>query len=450
MPPLPPELSITPSAGPISGAARLPGSKSLTNRMLVLAALAAPAADADCSVIHQALQSEDTELMVAALRQLGIPISADWDRTQLTVPAVRRDQWVSAGSFFCGNSGTTLRFLAATLALGHGRYRLDGSLRMRERPIEDLLGALRQLGVRADSESGTGCPPVILHADGIAGGRARLSGAVSSQFLSALLMAAPLADAAEVVLEATPPMVSTPYVQMTLACVRAAGGVVHEECPAGAAGGCWRVPGRQRYRPRTWHVEPDASAASYFLAAAAITGGRVTVPGLDAHAWQGDVRFAQVLAAMGCTVEANPLAVRGQPLTGIDVDMCDISDTVMTLAVVALFATGPTRIRNVAHIRHKESDRLAALAAELGKTGADVREFPDSLEIHPAPLHGARLETYNDHRLAMAFALIGLRVPGIIVVDPGCVAKTFPGYFAELARLCPTGAPIDAGGQAAV
>jgi 3-phosphoshikimate 1-carboxyvinyltransferase len=439
MPSLPTELLITPAFGPISGAACLPGSKSLTNRLLVLAALAAPEAHADHSVIQQALHAEDTEWMVAALRQLGIPISAAWEAGRLIVPAVPRQRWVSEADFYCGNSGTTLRFLATMLALGRGRYRLDGSPRMRQRPIAELLDALRQLGVQADSEAGTGCPPVLLQTQGIVGDQARLSGARSSQFLSALLMAAPLADTAEVVLEVTPPLVSMPYVDMTLACVRAAGGVVHEERPPDPEGGRWRVPGRQHYRPRSWEVEPDASAASYFLAAAAITGGRVTIPGLNQHSWQGDVRFAQVLAAMGCTVEDNPLAVTGRTLTGIEVDMNAISDTVMTLAVVALFAQGPTRIRNVAHVRHKESDRLAALAAELRKTGAAVHEWPDGLEIHPAPLHGARLETYNDHRLAMAFALIGLRVPGIIVVDPGCVAKTFPGYFAELERLRASG-----------
>lgn len=436
----PPELEITPVAAPIVGAAHVPGSKSLTNRLLILSALATPSGPTPVvSQLFGALRSEDTELMVAALTRLGVPIQTAWAQDRLSVTAVSRSHWATEGEFYCGNSGTTLRFLAAVLALGHGRYRLDGSPRMRERPIEDLLEALRQLGVAAWSEKGNGCPPVRIETSGLRGGQTSLSGDKSSQFASALLLAAPVADAPETIVDLRPPVVSVPYLNLTLRCVRAAGAVIHDERPLSSAGACWRIPGRQHLPPRSWTIEPDATSASYFLAAAAITGGRVVVPNLSTSSWQGDVGFAQELEKMGCSVESAPLAVRGGPLHGIDADLNGMSDTVMTLASVALFASGPTRIRNVAHVRLKESDRLQALATELRKTGAQVQEFPDGLEIRPAPLHGARLETYNDHRLAMAFALIGLRVPGMVVVNPGCVAKTFPGYFAELARLCRTG-----------
>lgn len=433
----PPELEIAPVSAPLAGVAHVPGSKSITNRLLILSALATPTgASSSESHLLGALRSEDTELMVAALTQLGVPIQTDWAQERLCVTAVPRSQWAEEGDFYCGNSGTTLRFLAATLALGRGRYRLDGSPRMRQRPIEDLLAALRQLGVSAWSEQGNDCPPVRIETSGLRGGRCCLHGDKSSQFASALLLAAPLADAPETIVELRPPVVSVPYLHLTLRCLRAAGAVVVDEQPLSSAGACWRIPGRQSLSPRSWSIEPDATAASYFLAAAAITGGRVEVPNLSTSSWQGDVGFAGLLEKMGCAVEADPLTVQGRALHGIDADLSDMSDTVMTLASVALFAAGPTRIRNVAHIRLKESDRLQALAAELRKTGAHVLELYDGLEIHPAPLHGARLETYNDHRLAMAFALIGLRVPGVVVVNPGCVAKTFPGYFAELTRLC--------------
>ncbi|HMP58532.1 MAG TPA: 3-phosphoshikimate 1-carboxyvinyltransferase [Gemmatales bacterium] len=427
--------SMTPSRQPIHGVARVPGSKSLTNRCLILAALADPAAGSH-SIIENALAAEDVQLLFGALTQLGIPITASADGTQLTIPATLRDRWARSGDFHCGNSGTTLRFLTALLALGQGSYRLDGIARMRERPVADLLDGLTQLGTRAWSETGNGCPPLRLEAQGLHGGRAEVRGSVSSQFLSALLMAAPLADGPETVLDVLPPLISEPYVDMTLRCVAEAGGVIYRETGSQSGGIAFRIPGRQHHRPRTWHIEPDASAASNFLAAAAVTGGRVEIAGLSADSRQGAARFVDVLEAMGCTVSRQPLAVTGGPLHGTEVDLGGMSDTLMTLAAVALFASGPTSIRNVAHVRRKESDRLAALATELRKLGADLGERGDGLTIRPAPLHGAHLQTYKDHRLAMAFALIALRVPGVVVDDPGCVAKTFPGYFVELKRLC--------------
>jgi 3-phosphoshikimate 1-carboxyvinyltransferase len=262
----------------------------------------------------------------------------------------------------------------------------------------------------------------------------RIKGDVSSQFLSGLLMAAPFAPQ-DTVIEVDGPLVSEPYVDMTVRMMRQWLVEVQRPDPSH-----FHVPGRQlpdQAGYGSYQIEPDASAASYFFAAAALTGGRVTVLALPQQSLQGDVRFVDLLAEMGCRVERcdSGITVHARPLKGIDADMNDISDTVMTLAAVACFAEGPTTIRNVAHVRHKESDRLAALAAELRRVGADVEEFADGLTITPRPLHGAEIETYDDHRMAMSMALIGLRVPGVVIKNPGCVAKTYPDFFADLDKL---------------
>jgi 3-phosphoshikimate 1-carboxyvinyltransferase len=302
---------------------------------------------------------------------------------------------------------------------------------MRERPIRDLLDALNQLGGRAISESENGCPPVVVHANGLPGGTARVRGDISSQFLSGLLMAAPGAAAGvELLVEGT--LVSRPYVEMTQAVMRSFG----VESDNDAQMGRFEI-GQQVYRACEYEIEPDASAASYFWAAAAITGGEVTVQGLSAASLQGDVGVVDCLEQMGCKVrrDANSITVIGQPLHGIEVDMNAISDTVQTLAVVALFAEGPTTIRNVAHVRHKETDRLAAVATELRKLGAEVIESDDGLCITPRAPKGSTIDTYHDHRMAMSFSLAGLRVPGVRINDPRCVEKTYPEYFEDLARL---------------
>jgi 3-phosphoshikimate 1-carboxyvinyltransferase len=425
----PDRLEIRPLARPPAASVRVPGSKSITNRALVLAALASRGGDCE---LRGALRSEDTEVMVEALRGLGFRVWPDWPAGVVHVRHVDGADVIPAreADLFVANSGTTMRFLTALVALGHGRYRLDGVTRMRERPIEDLLAALRQLGVRAESERGDDFPPVVVEADGLAGREVTIRGGVSSQFLSGLLMAAPYArDGLTVRVDG--PLVSEPYVRMTTSMMREFGVSVE-----GGPGG-YRVPARQAYEPGRYDVEPDASAASYFWAAAAIAGGDVEVTGLSARSLQGDVRFVDVLEEMGCKVARcpNDITVYGGPLRGIDVDMNDISDTVMTLGAVACFAEGPTTIRNVAHVRHKETDRLAALAAELRRVGAGVDESADGLTIMPRPLHGAEVETYKDHRMAMSLALVGLRVPGVVIKDPGCVAKTYPGFFADLEKL---------------
>jgi len=424
----PPELEITPLAKPPSATMTVPGSKSITNRALVLAALSE-----DCT-LRNALRSEDTEVMLDCLKRLNCWVETRWDRGEIGVGSEwAGHEWipVERADLFVGNSGTTIRFLTAMLSLGVGTYRLDGVARMRERPIQDLLDALRQLGVDARSELNNGCPPVIVNANGLRGGRVRIRADVSSQFLSGLMLVCPFARG-DTVVEIDGPLVSEPYVEMTIAMLQAFGLSI-----ASAGRGKYVIPGRQWHGQGGYTVEPDASSASYFLAAAAITNGTVGIAGLPAKSIQGDVRFLDILEDMGCTAcrGHDSIAITGGPLRGVDVDMNDISDTVMTLGAVACFAEGPTTIRNVAHIRHKETDRIAALATELRKLGAEVDERADGLTITPHPLKGLAVETYNDHRMAMSLALIGLKVPGVVIRNPACVAKTYPGFWQDLEKL---------------
>jgi 3-phosphoshikimate 1-carboxyvinyltransferase len=427
----PPAIEIRPLTKSMRATVRVPGSKSITNRALVLAALSEPG---EGSELRGVLQSEDTEVMIAALRDLGFRVQTEWDtgRVRVSREVSASPIPVSEANLFVANSGTTMRFLTAMVSLGRGRYTLDGVTRMRQRPIEDLLAALRSLGARATCAHDDGCPPVIIETSGLRGGQVPIKGNVSSQFLSGLLMAAPLAKG-EITIEVSGVLVSAPYVEMTLELMRQFGVEVGYDDNLTL----FEIPCKPWYESRTLDVEPDASAASYFFAAAAITGGSVRVPVLTRDSLQGDVAFLDILERMDCqvTAEENALGVRGGVLHGVDVDMNEISDTVMTLGAVACFAKGPTTIRNVAHIRHKETDRLAALATELRRVGASVDEFDDGLTITPGRLHGAEIETYNDHRMAMSMALVGLKVPGIIIKNPGCVAKTYPRFFEDLETL---------------
>lgn len=421
----PSQVEIEPR-GPIRATVHPPGSKSITNRALACAALAQGS-----STLVGALDSDDTHVMIDSLRRVGIAIDEDPAARTLRVFGCG-GRWPSSGAdLYVGNSGTTARFLTALLTLGHGTYRLDGTPRMRERPIADLLEALAQLGTEATSEFDTGCPPVVVRARGLPGGKAIVRGDVSSQFLSGLLLAAPYAARpVELVIEG--PLVSQPYIRMTLAVMGAFGVCVE-------AGDLTRftVPAGKGYTRCRYEIEPDASAASYFFAAAAICGGEVTVVGLSRNSLQGDIGFVDVLERMGCEVnwETDRVTVISRPLMGIEADMNAISDTVQTLAAVALFAQGPTTITGVAHIRHKETDRLSALATELRKLGASVDERPDGLTIEPRPLKGATIETYDDHRMAMSMALVGLAVPGVVIRDPTCTHKTYPEFFRDLGSL---------------
>lgn len=420
------QIVVSPT-GPVVGTIQPPGSKSITNRALVCAAIAEGP-----SVLEGALVSEDTHVMLESLARLGIEVQSEQNGTVLKVAGCGGKIPAASADLFVANSGTTIRFLTAMVALGHGKYRLDGIARMRQRPIADLLQTMNDLGVEVVSELGTGAPPVVVHAKGLRGGTAKISGEISSQFLSGLLMAAPLAQQ-DVCLQVIGELVSKPYVTMTLKVMQAFGAESQSRDFQE-----FRIPGRQVYKGCHYQIEPDASAASYFWGAAAVSGGKVTVKGLQPDALQGDVAFVNCLKQMGCEVtsSAEGITVVGKPLRGIDIDMNAISDTVQTLAVVALFADGPTTMRGVGHIRHKETDRIGDLARELRKLGAQVDEWEDGLRVHPAPLHGATLETYNDHRMAMSFSLAGLRVPDVVILNPGCTAKTYPGYFDDLSRLC--------------
>ncbi len=423
----PAQYAVQPIQRPVNAVVSVPGSKSITNRALVLAALCGGAARS-CELVG-ILDSEDTRVMADSLARLGFTVEANWQADTIRLQA-NSERIIPAdhADLFVANSGTTMRFLTAMTALGQGRYRLDGVARMRERPIRDLLDALAQLGVSAVSETGNGCPPVVITAAGMRGGTVRIKGDVSSQFLSGLLMAAPFC-VTDLVIEVDGPLVSVPYVEMTLAMMRQFGLTVETD-----AYRRFRIPSRQVGGTPSYAIEPDASAASYFYALPAIVGGSVSVAGLNKRSLQGDVAFVDLLEQMGCTVKSNgdAITVVGGTLKGIDVDMNAISDTVMTLGVVACFAAGPTNIRNVAHIRHKETDRVAALATQLRRLGASVAERDDGMTITPGPLHGATFQTYNDHRMAMALALAGLKVPGVIIDNPACVAKTYPRYFEDL------------------
>jgi 3-phosphoshikimate 1-carboxyvinyltransferase len=417
-------IEIQPVTRPLDAKTRPPGSKSITNRALVCAALA----QGD-SVLGGALDSEDTQVMIAGLRSLGIGVDVTDGGRTLRVEGCGGAVPTNRGDLFVANSGTTMRFLTALVAIAKGEFRLDGVPRMRERPMGDMVEGLRQLGVDVHCEGAKDCPPVVVRATGLRGGAAKVRGDISSQFLSGMMMAAPYADR-DVQLNVAGNLVSAPYIQMTRRVMEAFGAEV------AASPDCseLRVSAAHRYRGRAYEIEPDASAASYFFAAAAIAGGDVTVEGLTRDSLQGDVAFCACLEQMGAVVVngSDSITVQGRPLSGIDVDMNAISDTVPTLAVTALFADGQTRIRNVAHIRHKETDRIAAVACELRKLGADVEERADGMQIRPGVIRPAEIDTYRDHRMAMSFALAGLRARGVVIRDPQCTAKTYPEFFRDL------------------
>ncbi len=419
--------AIEPLAHPPDATVRVPGSKSITNRALLIAALAEGPSD-----LHGALFSDDTRYMAAALDQLGIAVTLDPAAARIDVRGGGGGWTAGTAELFVGNAGTAMRFLVAALCLGQGRYRIDGTARMRERPIDDLVAALRQLGGQLRCEADNGCPPVLVEAAGLAGGTAELDAGRSSQFLSAVLQVAPYA-ARDVTIVVRGTAIAQPYIDMTIGVMAAFGVRVERDGYRR-----FHVPSGQRYAARRYAIEPDASSAHYFWAAAALTGGRVRVEGLSRDSMQGDVRFAALLEEMGATVrwEADAIEVSGPTqLRGLDADMNAISDTAPTLAVLGAFASGPVRLRNIAHLRWQESDRLRAVATELARLGVVVEELPDGLLVQPSPLRPARVHTYDDHRIALAFALVGLVVPGVSIEDPGCVAKTFPDYFERLEGL---------------
>lgn len=412
----------------IDGAVRPPGSKSLTNRALVAAALA----DAPSTLLGASM-SEDSRLLAGAMARFGHRIRIEPDTARLEVTPCEPRQTADRATFFLGNAGTAVRFWIAYLCSQRGKFLVDGDMRMRERPLGDLLEALRRLGATVTSVFGNGALPVAVDADGLVGGRASIRAEVSSQFVSALLLAAPrFREGLELTLEG--PLTSAPYLRMTERVMSAFAVAVRR-----MGNDLYRVEPGQSYRGTVFEVEPDASGACYFGALAAVTGGRVRIEGLGADSAQGDMRFFELLESMGCRVvrQADHIEVEGSGgLVGIDVDMNDIPDAVQTLAAVSLFARGPTRIRNVPNLRVKETDRIAALASELVKVGARVEEDSGGLTIDPpAEVRPAQIATYGDHRMAMSFAVAAVRIPELAIENPGCVAKSYPEFFDHLKSL---------------
>jgi len=418
------ELEIAPLAGPPEATVRVPGSKSITNRALIIAALANGA-----STIRNPLFADDPYWLMEALVRLGIDVVADAGRSEVHVKGRCGEIPASDVDLFVGNAGTVARFLPPMLALGRGPYTVDGVPRMRERPVADLVDAMRQLGAPVGYAGEEGRFPLMIEGGGIPGGEARVSGGKSSQFVSGLLLAAPYATRRVTLLAEG--RKEWPYVGITAALMRKFGVGVD------TARGRFAVA-PTIYRARDFEVEPDASGASYFMAAAAVTGGRVKIPGLGSASPQGDLRFAGVLRDMGCGIEITPdfVEVQGpERLKGVEVDMNAFSDTMITLSAIAPFATGPTTIKNIAHTRLQETDRLSAVATELARLGIETKTTPSSIHIIPNKTRPATVETYGDHRMAMAFAVTGLVAPGIKIREPGCVTKTFPGYFGLLESL---------------
>ncbi|HET6373961.1 MAG TPA: 3-phosphoshikimate 1-carboxyvinyltransferase [Candidatus Polarisedimenticolia bacterium] len=425
----PPESIAIPARSAVDAAIQAPPSKSLTIRAMAAAALGSGA-----STLRGALIAEDTELMAAAIRRLGIEVSVEGSTivvhgTGGSLPAARAE-------LDLGNAGTPLRLLTAICCLGSGRFVLDGTARMRQRPVRDLVDALAHLGVQIQTSNGDGCPPIEILARGLPGGLVRLKGEVSSQYLSALLLAGPYAGS-ELILEVEGRLVSRPYVDLTIQTIERFGGRVEREGYER-----FKVASGVSYSPRDLTIESDASSASYFFAAAAITGGRVRVGGIPPDSLQGDLRFLDLLARMGCRVRRSPgeIVVEGAGLKGIDADLSDTPDVAPTLAAVGLFAEGVTRMTGIAHLRVKESDRIAGIAACVTALGGQADPRPDGLSVMPPSggrrgLRGARIDPRGDHRLAMAFAVAGLAVPGVVILDPACVAKSFPGFFESLHAL---------------
>jgi 3-phosphoshikimate 1-carboxyvinyltransferase len=424
-------VSFHPVSQPIVGRIAVPGSKSLTNRALICAAMAR-----GTSRLTGVLDSEDTRVMVDAWRTLGLAIDWDTANESIVIEGCAGKPPIPKGQLHIANSGTSIRFLTAALAATYGEYVLDGVPRMRERPIRDLMDGLRELGANVTSENDKlpNCPPVRVVATGLRGGVAKVAGSVSSQFLSGMMMASPYAES-PVTIRVTGELVSRPYVDMTAA-VMAAFGVELSRVES-ADGLEFFASAPVLYTACEYAIESDASGASYFMGAAAITGGTMRIDGLSFEALQGDVQFARVVERMGCKVThgADYIEVSGRAAHGVDVDMNAISDTVQTLAAVALFADGPTRVHGVAHNRHKETDRIGDLACELRRLGARVDVQEDGLTIHPGRLVGCDLHTYRDHRMAMSLSLVGLQVPGVRILDPKCTAKTYPEYFEDMGRV---------------
>ncbi len=403
---------------------KLPGSKSYTQRAMVIAALAQGE-----STLRNVLVAEDTLYLKEALRALGTEIKENGDK--LIIQGTEGRIKCPEQALFLGNNGTALRFLTTVAALGSGRFVLTGEPRLRERPVQPLLDALAVLGVQSHAESG--CPPVTIEAKGLGSGRAAFANIASSQYVSSLLICAPYAQG-EVGICVSGPTVSQPYITMTIEAMRQFGVDVSQE-----GEGDYRVAGGQCYRGRIYLVEGDVSTASYFFLAAALCGGKVQVLNINPRSLQGDIGLLQIMETLGCHVTRGEdrVELAGGKLTAGDYtfDMGDLPDMVPTLAVLAAFREGCTKITNVAHLRIKESNRIAALVSEISRIGVRAEELPDGLVIWGGKPHGAEIETYNDHRIAMSFAIAGLAAPGMRIKNPQCVKKSFPAFWEELGKL---------------
>ena len=397
----------------------VPGSKSYTHRIIIASALS----DGVCR-IRNPLISEDTLLTMQALRQMGVRIDEP-ARDQIIVSGSSGALAPCADRIFLGNSGTSMRLLTAVAALGQGTFTLTGTDRMAKRPIQDLIDALKQLDVQIRSKNQNGCPPVEIIGKKISGGSVSINCRTSSQYLSALLLIAPYTDRG-LDITVTEGPISRPYVDMTVDVMEKFGVAIRRE-----GYDRFKVAGKQAYQAGAYTVEPDGSQAGYFWAAAAVCGTEIKVKGVTEDSRQGDVNFAKLLAAMGCemTTEPDGIAICGRYLRAADVDMGDMPDMVPTLAVVAAFAEGTTIIRNVSHLKAKESDRLAAVVNELVKMGIDARCSADELIVTGGKPRGAEIETYGDHRIAMSFAVAGLVAGGTIIRGESCVEKSFPNFW---------------------
>jgi 3-phosphoshikimate 1-carboxyvinyltransferase len=415
------QLEILPISS-INGEVTLPGSKSLSNRVLLLAALAQGQ-----TRIKNLLRSDDVNHMLTALSKLGIPVEMTPDPTEVLITGMASAFQSPRAELFLGNAGTAMRPLTSALCLGQGEFILTGEPRMEERPIGDLIEPLRQLGANIECLKEEGYPPLKIKANGLQGGKVKIRGNISSQFLTALLMSAPYA-LNNLEIEVEDELVSKPYINITLDVMKKFGIHVQNENYQKftiVAGQVYQSPGEV-------FIEGDASSASYFLSAAAIRGGKIRVYGTGTASVQGDAKFAEVLEQMGAKVKwsKNYIEVEKGELKGVDLDLNHIPDAAMTIATTALFAAGKTTIRNIYNWRVKETDRLNAMATELRKVGAEVVEGNDFIEITPPQqLLKSNIDTYDDHRMAMCFSLCALGNAGIIINDPKCTSKTFPNYF---------------------
>jgi 3-phosphoshikimate 1-carboxyvinyltransferase len=429
-----PDVTIQPAERVFNASITPPASKSLTNRALVLAAMGD-----GTSRLRNVLIADDTRVMIDGLKRLGFELEIDEPGETVTVHGMGGKIPNSSAELFCGNSGTTIRFLTALCALGQGKYRLDGVERMRQRPIGELLQLLKDMGVRCEYPGMIGYPPVQVNADGVPGGLIRFGSALSSQFISAALMIGPYARH-ELKVDLIGPQTSWPYVAMTMQLMDTFG-ITPELIREPSTGEPKQIIIPQgTYSATDYVVEPDASNAAYFIAAAAIhEGAEVTIRGLGRQSLQGDIGFAEVLRRMGAgvAIRRDSMTVSGSGrLNGIDVDLAPMPDTAQTLAAISLFAEGKTVIRGLRTLRVKETDRLEALSNELTRLGANIKIDVDVLWIEPPKeIRPAAIETYDDHRMAMSFALVATKAPGVVIKDGQCVKKTYPNYFEDLNKV---------------